>query len=127
MQDRVALISGGAKGIGRAIGLALAEEGWSIALCYRTSQKEGEETAANAIQKKGGRSLAVKADVSDPTTAESFVTRVEKEWGRIDAVINCAGPYHRVNLLEETIEGWHAMFNNNLHPAFYLSHYRRNP
>jgi 3-oxoacyl-[acyl-carrier protein] reductase len=65
--------------------------------------------------------MAEQADVSDPQVAEGLVRRVEKEWGRVDALINCAGPYHRVNLLEETLEGWHAMFNNNLHPVFYMS------
>lgn len=120
MSERVAVITGGAKGIGRAIGMALAQEGWSIALCYRKSEKEANETL-DAIKKKGVRGMAVKCDVSDPKAAENFVKQVEKEWGRIDALINCAGPYHRVNLLEETIEGWHSMFDNNLHPVFYLS------
>jgi 3-oxoacyl-[acyl-carrier protein] reductase len=50
-----------------------------------------------------------------------MVKHVEKECGRVDALINCAGPYHRINLLEETVEGWHSMFDNNLHPIFYLS------
>ena len=63
----------------------------------------------------------MKCDVSDPKAAEELVRQVESEWGRIDALINCAGPYHRVNILEETIKGWHSMFDNNLHPVFYLS------
>jgi 3-oxoacyl-[acyl-carrier protein] reductase len=46
---------------------------------------------------------------------------VNQEWGRIDALINGAGPYHRVSLLKETNDGWHSMFDNNLHPVFYLS------
>jgi len=120
MSEKVALITGGARGIGRAIGLTLADRGWSVALCYRTSGAEAKETL-EAIQKKGSRGLAVQCDVSDPKAAEGFVRQVEKEWGRIDALINCAGPYHRINLLEETVEGWHSMFNNNLHPIFYLS------
>jgi len=49
------------------------------------------------------------------------VQKVEAAWGRIDALINTAGPYHRINLLEESVEGWHEMFDNNLHPVFYLS------
>ena len=117
---RVALITGGARGIGRAIALSLSERRWSVAVCYRTSAKEGNETL-QAIQQKGGRGMAVQADVSDPEMAESLVRQVEAEWGRIDALINCAGPYHRVHLLEETIEGWNSMFENNLHPIFYLS------
>ncbi|MEE9123697.1 MAG: SDR family oxidoreductase [candidate division NC10 bacterium] len=105
--------------MGRAIGLHLAESGWSVAVCYRSSEREAQETV-EAIQQKGGKGLAVKADVSDPEGALGFVRDVEKTWGRIDALINCAGPYHRVPLLEETLEGWHAMFSNNLHPVFYL-------
>ncbi len=118
--ERVALISGGAKGIGRAIGRSLAEDGWSVAVCYRTSAVDGED-AAREFEKQGGRGMALKCDVSDPVAAEGLVRRVEQEWGRIDALINAAGPYHRVDLLAETPEGWQAMFANNLHPVFYLS------
>ncbi|MEE9154762.1 MAG: SDR family oxidoreductase [candidate division NC10 bacterium] len=120
MKKRVAVITGGARGIGRAIALHLAGSGWSVAICYRTSEREAEETV-EAIKKAGTRGLAVQADVSDPEAALRLVREVEKTWGRIDALINCAGPYHRVPLLEETLEGWHAMFSNNLHPVFYLS------
>ncbi|MCH7754223.1 SDR family oxidoreductase [candidate division KSB1 bacterium] len=120
MDERVALITGGARGIGRAIALSLADEGWKIAVCYRTSQTDGEKTLAE-IRKRGSHGLAIRCDVSKPKPAEGLAKQVEQEWGRIDAVINCAGPYHRINLLEETVEGWHAMFDNNLHPVFYLS------
>jgi 3-oxoacyl-[acyl-carrier protein] reductase len=118
--ERVAVITGGARGIGRAIALSLAESGWPVTICYRTSAQEAAETV-EAIQQKGGRGEAVVCDVSDAKAAEGLIRQVEKEWGRVDALINCAGPYHRVDLLEETVEGWHAMFDNNLHPVFYLS------
>ena len=121
MTERVALITGGARGIGREIGLALASEGWSVALCYRTSAQAGEETAEAARERGAPRSMAIECDVSEPEAAEGFVRRVEDEWGRVDALINCAGPYHRVNLLEETPEGWLSMFANNLHPVFYCA------
>jgi 3-oxoacyl-[acyl-carrier protein] reductase len=114
------LITGGARGIGRAIGLDLAAAGWSIALCYRTSATDAADTAAQ-IEAHGVRALAVQADVSDPVAAESLARQVEAAWGRIDALINCAGPYHRVGLLQETPEGWREMFANNLDPVFYLS------
>ncbi|GBD37843.1 3-oxoacyl-[acyl-carrier-protein] reductase FabG [bacterium HR37] len=120
MGGKVALITGGARGIGRAIALALAEKGWSVAICYRKSEKEAKETVEE-IEKKGAKGFEARCDVSDPKAAESLVKKVENMWGRIDALINCAGPYHRVNILEETVEGWHSMFNNNLHPVFYLS------
>ncbi len=118
--SKVALITGGARGIGRSIGLSMAKRGWSIALCYRTSRKEGEKTVRE-VQELGGSAIALQCDVSDPNAAEELTRQVENEWGGIDVLINCAGPYHRINLLEETIEGWHSMFSNNLHPVFYLS------
>lgn len=120
MANKVALITGGARGIGRAVALDLAGPDWSVAICYRTSAKEAGEVL-ETVKLKGGKALALQCDVSDPKAAVGLVHRVEKEWGRIDALINGAGPYQRKALLEETVEGWHAMFNNNLHPVFYLS------
>ncbi len=76
MTERVALITGGARGIGREIGLALASEGWSVALCYRTSAQAGEETAEAARERGAPRSMAIKCDVSEPDAADGFVQRV---------------------------------------------------
>ncbi len=120
MTDRVALIPGGAKGIGKAIGLALAAEGWSVAVCYRQSEEAVSETLGE-LEACGGKALAVHCDVSDSSACEALVARVREELGPVDALINCAGPYHRVKLLDESLEGWHSMFDNNLHPVFYLS------
>jgi 3-oxoacyl-[acyl-carrier protein] reductase len=117
---RVALVTGGVRGIGQAVSLALARDGWSIAACYRKSETEAE-TLQSQLQSFGNRSWIKRADVSDPSVAQDLVRRVEKEYGRIDALINCIGAYHRVPLMQESIEGWHAMFDNNLHPVFYLS------
>ncbi len=120
MNDRVALISGGARGIGRAVALDLAARGWWVAICYRTSAEEAR-TVVDAVKARGAGGLALQCDVSDPKAAVEWVEHVNKEWGRVDALISGAGPYHRVSLLEETNEGWHSMFDNNLHPVFYLS------
>ncbi len=120
MSSRVALITGGVRGIGRAIALTLAGRGWSIAVCFRTSVGEAV-SLEQEIRAGGTRSLGVRADVSDPEQAAGLVSQVEAGLGPVDALINCAGPYHRIPLLEESIEGWQAMFDNNLHPIFYLS------
>lgn len=120
MEPRVALITGGAKGIGRGVALDLAAGRWRIAICYRTSAREADEVVRAATQ-AGSEAMAFQRDVSDPGAAASLVRQVQEQWGRIDALINGAGPYHRVPLLEETLEGWHAMFDNNLHPVFYLT------
>lgn len=120
MNGKVALITGGAKGIGRGIALDLAAQHWKIAICYRTSEGEAQKTAL-AITERGGQALAIRCNVSDPVAAKNLIVQVERAWGRIDALINGAGPYHRINLFEETVEGWHEMFDGNLHPIFYLA------
>jgi len=56
-----------------------------------------------------------------PKAAKGLVTQVQQQWGHIDALINGAGPYHRVNLFEESVDGWNQMFDGNLHPVFYLA------
>jgi 3-oxoacyl-[acyl-carrier protein] reductase len=120
MTQQVALITGGAKGIGRGIALDLAAQHWRIAFCYRTSEAEAKTTTL-AITERGGQALPIRCDVSDPEAAKQMAAQVENEWGRIDALINGAGPYHRINLFDETVEGWNEMFDGNLHPIFYLA------
>lgn len=120
MDQQVALITGGAKGIGRGIALDLAARHWKVALCYRTSEDEANATAQDIVA-QGGQPLAIRCDVSDPVAAKNLIARVEQEWGRIDVLINGAGPYHRINLFDETVEGWNEMFAGNLHPIFYLA------
>lgn len=121
MNAPIAVITGGARGIGRAVALDLAARKWRVAICYRTSEKEAAETARE-IAARGGEPLAVRCDVSDPAAAKNLILQVEQTWERIDALINCAGPYHRLNLLDETPAGWNEMFDHNLHPVFYLAH-----
>jgi 3-oxoacyl-[acyl-carrier protein] reductase len=120
MKQHVALITGGAKGIGRGIALDLAARQWKIALCYRTSEVAAQQTAHD-ITTRGGEALVIRCDVSDPVASKNLVTQVEQTWRRIDALINGAGPYHRINLFDETVEGWNEMFDGNLHPIFYLA------
>ena len=117
---KIALITGVAKGIGRAIGLDLAQAGWDVAFCYLSSQDAAAETAS-LIEQRGRRAMAQRCDVSDPAAAEAFAGKVEREFGPVEALINCAGPYHRVNILEETPAGWNEMFAHNLHAVFYMS------
>ncbi|MBX3318575.1 MAG: SDR family oxidoreductase [Nitrospira sp.] len=120
MNQHVALITGGAKGIGRGIALDLAAQQSKVAICYRTSEAAAQQTVQE-INQRGGQGLAVRCDVSDPAAAKALVSQVEHEWGQIDVLINGAGPYHRINLFDETVAGWNEMFDGNLHPIFYLA------
>src|SRR5215813_1214237 len=117
---RVALIPGGAKGIGRRIGTDLAQRGWSVAVAYRTSREAAEE-AVGEIEAAGAKGLAVAADVSVPADCDRLVKSVVEWQGRVDALVNCAGPFHRVDLFSETPEGWREMFANNLDCLFFLA------
>lgn len=117
---RVALIPGGARGIGRAIAHALAGRGWDVALCYRKSEEDAA-IAVTAVESVGSAALALRADVSQPDACTELFDQVLAWRGQIDALIHCAGPFHRVDILTETPEGWRAMFANNLDSLFYLS------
>ena len=120
MTEKVALITGGARGIGRAIALDLSAHGWNVAICFRHSADQAAEVVGTA-RERGGSAYSFQCDVSQPEAAQDLVRRVRETCVQIDALIQCAGPYHRVNLLEESVEGWRSMFDNNLHPLFYLS------
>ena len=117
---RIALIPGGAKGIGRRIGADLAQRGWSVAIAYRTSRDAAEE-AVGQIEAAGGKGLALAADVSRPDECERLVKGVVAWQGQVDALVNCAGPFHRVDFFSETPEGWREMFASNLDSLFFLS------
>jgi 3-oxoacyl-[acyl-carrier protein] reductase len=120
LEQRVALIPGGARGIGCQIALALAQRGWGVAVAYRKSADDAERTVAAACQ-AGAEAWASRADVSVPEQADALVRETLARFGRVDALIQCAGPFRRVPLLQETPEGWRAMFEQNLHPLFYLA------
>jgi 3-oxoacyl-[acyl-carrier protein] reductase len=116
----VALIPGGARGIGRAIAQALASRNWDVAICYRKSRADAQIAVA-AVEASGGAALALPCDVSTPQACDELLGQVLAWRGRIDALVHCAGPFHRVDLLSETPDGWRAMFANNLDSLFYLT------
>src|SRR2546428_8115337 len=104
MTTRVALIPGGAKGIGRRIGVDLARRGWSVALAYRTSHEAAEE-AVREIEAAGGEGLAFAADVSVFAECERLVKSAVDWQGRVDPLANCAGPFHPLGHLSAAPEG----------------------
>src|SRR5437588_6548863 len=87
---RVALVTGGSRGIGRACAAALAGAGHRVALCYRADKEGAAETAA-AITDAGGEALAVVADVADPAAVDGAVKEVEATWGPVHILVNNAG------------------------------------
>jgi 3-oxoacyl-[acyl-carrier protein] reductase len=117
---RTVLVTGGARGIGRAIALDLAAKGHDVAICYRTPGAAVEETLAE-IEKRGARALAVEADVSDPDKVETLFARVREGLGAPAVLVHAAGPYQRTDVLKETPSGWRNMLSNNLDSFFYCT------
>jgi 3-oxoacyl-[acyl-carrier protein] reductase len=120
MPERVALVTGATRGIARGIALDLARQGWAVAVSFRTGARAAEATR-QAIEATGARALALQADLGDAAQAETLVRRVEAAWGRLDAVVHGAGPYHDGPLLEETPEQWRETFRQNLDPLLFLA------
>ena len=115
--ERVCLVTGGGRGIGRAIALGLAAEGAHVGLAART-RGQCEEVAASM----GERGLAIEADVTDEVACERAVRELEQRFGRISVLVNAAGvsPVHQRAELHQ-VEAWRATLEVNLTGAFLMS------
>ena len=121
LKDKIALVTGGATGIGRATVLALAREGAVVAINYSKSAAEAEETARLA-ERAGARALTVQADVTREPQVRAMIDRVARELGGLDCLVNNAGWTARVphrQLDDLTDEIWDRVFATNLRAPFY--------
>ena len=120
LDGRVALVTGGSKGIGRAIAIALAEDGADVALAAR-----GEEdlaAAAKEVEALGRRALPVPTDVSDPEQVGALVDRTIGELGGLDVLVNNAGAAPFLSTVDSIRpEGFEKYFRINFHSAFYAT------
>ncbi len=115
--DKVALITGAGSGIGRAAALALAADGWRLALAGR--RPEPLEATAQKAQELGVRAIAVATDVGDPASVKNLFARIREVFGRLDLLFNNAGTGGPPKLLEElTWEQWKRVVDTNLTGAF---------
>lgn len=115
----IALVTGGGRGIGRAIALALAREGYAVAVCART-REEVDETA-RLVQLAGGRALAITADVSLEADADRAVARTLQELGGLDVLVNNAGVFVMAPVVETTVDDWDRMMAVNARGTFLCS------
>ncbi len=126
-----ALVTGSATGIGRAIVLALAEDGYDVAVHYRRSRERAEEVA-EAARAAGADAAVLQADVTVEEEATGLVDEAHVRFGRLDVLVNNVGDYHNGPLGELSSEVWHAILASNLHSTFYtcqraLPHLRAAP
>mgnify|MGYP000167191602 FL=1 len=117
LDGRHALVTGASRGIGRAVALALAAEGASVALNF-AGNVAAAEAVRDEIERAGGKAILVPADVSDEGAVEAMVKTVAEAFGSIDILINNAGITRDGLLLRMKEADWDAVLNTNLKGVF---------
>ena len=117
LDGKIALITGGGRGLGRAIARAFAEAGADVAVASRTLEQLNE--VAEQIRAQGRRALAVEADVSDSASVAQMVEAARKEFGRIDVLVNCAGVGWAEKLAGMSDGTFDWIIKTNLYGTFY--------
>jgi NAD(P)-dependent dehydrogenase (short-subunit alcohol dehydrogenase family) len=121
LKGKVALITGGDSGIGRAVAVAMAREGAKIAIVYLEEHKDAEETARLVVE-EGSEAIKFAGDIADESFCEQVVDDTVKSFGRLDVLVNNAAEQHEVDdLLELTAEQIERTFRTNVFSFFYLA------
>lgn len=118
--DKVAVITGASRSIGRGIALEFAREGCSVVVNYSKSREEADEVV-NTIREMGGRAIAILCDVSKRDEVEAMFTRVIEEFGKVDILVNNAGIAARGSILDTSDEVWDRHMAVNLKGVFLCS------
>lgn len=121
LKGQTAIVTGGGKGIGRAICLALAREGADIVIAART-EKDIRETA-RMVEKEGGRALAVSTDIRIEEDVKKMVSDAVNTFGRIDILVNNAGVGYRKYLVETSREEYENIMDTNVKGMFFCTKY----
>lgn len=117
LENKIALVTGGSRGLGRAIALAFAEAGASVAVASRT--RETCDEVVELIRGKGRRALAVEVDVSESESVAQMVQATQKEFGRIDILVNSAGVGWAERLVDMSDGTFDWIIKTNLYGTFY--------
>jgi 3-oxoacyl-[acyl-carrier protein] reductase len=119
LRNRVALVTGGSRGIGRGIATRLGQNGARVAIAYRSNKAAAQQTLRQ-IQAVGVECVAVETDISDPARAEQLVKTVVERFGRLDIVVNNVGDFRWGTVSESSLEDWQGIFSSNLLTALYV-------
>ena len=120
LKDKVALITGGDSGIGRAVAIAFAREGADVAISYVEEHDDGRETE-RWVKDAGRRCLLLPGDITDESHCQELIRRVQSEFGRLDILVNNAGTQTTHDSIEEfPSEEWRRTFRTNVFAPFWL-------
>ena len=120
LTGKTALVTGGSRGIGRAIGLRLARQGADVAFTFKGNATAAGEAVAG-IEAEGRRALSIQADASDPESAEGVVKQVLDAFGKVDILVNNAGVTRDDLIMRMTAEAWREVLETNLFGAFWMT------
>mgnify|MGYP000970995149 CR=1 FL=1 len=120
MQERVALITGSSRGIGRTVALTFARQGYKVVVNYHRNRDQAEQVMAE-VNAAGSGGILVQADVSRPEEARELIEAGIKEFGRLDVLVNNAGINHDQLMLRIQDDEWERVIDTNLASAFYCS------
>lgn len=120
LKGKAVLITGGARRIGRAIGLAMAAAGADVAFTYLTSAEDAGQTLAE-LKARGVRGLALRCDVRDEKSAAAGLRQLKAKFGGLDVLINNAGAYDTIDFEKITARQWDDMFATNTRGPFLMS------
>ena len=120
LRQRVALVTGGSRGIGKGIAMSMARDGARIAISYRTNKAAAQNTLRQ-LQAIGCECFAMEADATDAAQSEKLVTSVAERFGRLDVLVNNVGNFNWATVAETTIEEWRRVLDSNLLSVFYTS------
>jgi 3-oxoacyl-[acyl-carrier protein] reductase len=118
LSGRSAIVTGGSRGLGRAIAVRLAQQGADVCFSYRGNAAGAEETKA-AVEELQRRALAVQADVTDPEAAERLVKAALDAFGKVDILVNNAGITRDDLIMRMSVDAWRDVLETNLFGAFY--------
>ena len=122
LQDKVALITGGDSGIGRAVAVLFAREGADVAIVYLAAEQSDAEETQAAVEKEGRRALLLPGDVSDRKFCDKAVARTVKQFGKLNILVNNAAYQQTCEKFEDLSDKqWDLTFRTNIYGYFYMA------
>jgi 3-oxoacyl-[acyl-carrier protein] reductase len=118
LENKVALVTGSSRGIGKTIALKLAKAGAYLVINYKSNVTAANEVV-ESIRKMGRKAISIQSDISNFADVEEMIKKVMAEYGRIDILVNNVGPFLYKPIYDTTIQEWHQIINSNLNSTFY--------